>query len=73
MQYDDFIKKAMSGSGKKKDYQILVNQITDTQLVFFLREQYPEVWEEFKQWRAYIVDKGAHSSEPIEAEIVNEG
>jgi len=69
MNVDDKLQELLASAGSSKDAKVAIINIKDTQLMYFLKEYYPEVWDEFKKWRWYMVHgEGAKSSAQFEEE-----
>lgn len=46
-EYKEKMKKLFEKKKSSNEYECYVNLITDTTLVYFLKTNYPEVWEEY--------------------------
>lgn len=50
MDYNDQIKKLFEAKKEAKSYKAVVLTVRDAQLLTFLKEEHPAVWQEFKEW-----------------------
>lgn len=50
MDYQEQIKQLFEAKKESKSYKAVVLTVRDAQLLTFLKEEHPAVWQEFKEW-----------------------
>lgn len=69
MDVDERLQGLLDTAGSAKDAKVAIINVKDTQLMYFLKTYYPEIWSEFKKWRWYMVHgEGAKSSAQTDEE-----